>query len=459
MIGPEELTDTALAASQADGCLVLLTDTSEATLRWANSTMTTNGHTTSRRFSVISVVGGAGGVAAGIVGGTGTGADEVRSVVAASEDAARQSGPARDVAPLVGPGDGGADTVDFAEPAPATSIAVFARLAEELAEAFRGQLLYGFAEHRLETTWLASSTGLRRRWVQPTGTLELNGKAAEDLARSAWVGAYTADFTDVDLGALTAELRRRLEWSARRVELASGRYETILPPSAVADLMVNLAWSMEGRPAHEGHSAFSHGEGTRLGERLTDLPLTLASDPAAPGLATEPFLTTTSSGEDVSVFDNGAPLGRVEWLRDGVVNALAYPRAAARELGGSFVPPPGNLLLDGGNDAVSIDEMVARTESGLLLTCLWYIREVDPASLLLTGLTRDGVYLVEGGEVVGQVNNFRFNESPIDLVRRATEVGATGRTLCREWKDWFSRTAMPPVRVPDFNMSSVSQAS
>ncbi|MDQ3885822.1 MAG: metallopeptidase TldD-related protein, partial [Actinomycetota bacterium] len=320
-----------------------------------------------------------------------------------------------------------------------------------------GQLFYGFAEHRLETTWLASSTGLRRRWVQPTGTVELNGKAAEDLTRSAWVGAYTADFADVDLGALTAELRRRLEWSARQVELPPGRYETILPPSAVADLMINLAWSMEGRPAHEGHSAFSSGGGTRLGERLTDLPLTLFSDPTAPGLATGPFLTTTYSSEDVSVFDNGAPLGRVEWLRDGVINALAYPRAAARELGGSFTPPPRNLLLDGGN-GVSIDDMMARTDRGLLLTCLWYIREVDPASLLLTGLTRDGVYRIEGGEVVGQVNNFRFNESPIDLVRRATEVGGTGRTLGREWKDWFSRTAMPPVRLPDFNMSSVSKA-
>ncbi|MDQ4021977.1 MAG: metallopeptidase TldD-related protein, partial [Actinomycetota bacterium] len=368
-------------------------------------------------------------------------------------------GPARDVAPLIEPGDAGGDAADFAEPASATSVAVFARLAGELAQAFRGQLLYGFAEHRLETTWLASSTGLRRRWVQPTGTVELNGKAAQDLTRSAWVGAYTADFADVDLGALIAELRGRLEWSARQVELPPGRYETILPPSAVADLMINLAWSMEGRPAHEGHSAFSSGGGTRLGERLTDLPLTLASDPGAPGLATEPFLTTTSSGDGISVFDNGAPLGRVEWLRNGVVNALAYPRAAAHELGGSFASPPGNLLLDGGGGAVSTDEMVARTERGLLLTCLWYIREVDPASLLLTGLTRDGVYLVEDGEVVGQVNNFRFNESPIDLVRRMTEVGGTGRTLCREWKDWFSRTAMPPVRVPDFHMSSVSEAS
>ncbi len=110
-------------------------------------------------------------------------------------------------------------------------------------------------------------------------------------------------------------------------------------------------------------------------------------------------------------------------------------------------------------DAPTLEEMVARTERGLLLTCLWYIREVDPATLLLTGLTRDGVYLVENGEVVGAVNNFRFNESPVDLLGRITEAGRTERCLPREWGDWFTRAAMPPVRVPDFNMSSVSQAS
>jgi predicted Zn-dependent protease len=457
MIRPDELTMAALGVSKADGCIVVVADTSEVNLRWANNTMTTNGHSSTRSFSVISVIGDS----VGVVSGNGAELDEVRAVVAASEQAAEQSGPARDAAPLI---DGNADD-DFDAPAVATEIGVFARLTEELAAAFgqaRGELLYGFAQHRLDTTWLASSTGLRRRWVQPTGTVELNGKVAEDLTRSAWAGAYTADFTDLDFLALAAEVRRRLSWSGRRLELPAGRYETILPPSAVADLMLYMTWMMDGRPAHEGRSPFSApGEGaghTRLGERLTELPLTLFTDPAEPGLRTSPFLVTTASGDAVSVFDNGAPMHRVEWLREGTVNALTYPRAAAQELGGQYTPPPENLVLTGGL-AASTDELVARTERGLLLTCLWYIREVDPVSLLLTGLTRDGVYLVEDGQVVGQVNNFRFNESPIEVIRRVTEVGATERTLCREWKDWFSRTAMPPMRIPDFNMSSVSQAS
>jgi predicted Zn-dependent protease len=457
VIGPDELTSTALAASKADGCIVLLSDTSEVNLRWANNTMTTNGHTSTRSFSVISVI----GESVGVVSGNGADLDEVRGVVAASENAAQQSGPARDLAPLL---EGAADD-DFDSVAADTQIGVFTGLTGELATAFRqasGELLYGFAEHRLETTWLASSTGLRRRWVQPTGTVELNGKIADDLTRSAWAGAYTADFTDLDFTALVAEVRRRLSWSQRQVELPAGRYETILPPSAVGDLMLDMVWSMDGRPAHEGRSAFAapgdRPGGTRIGERFTDLPLTLFSDPAAPGLQTAPFLATSASGDSVSVFDNGAPIHRVDWLREGTVNALTYPRAAAQELGGQFTPPPENLLLTGGS-AAFIDELVARTNRGLLLTCLWYIREVDPVSLLLTGLTRDGVYLIEAGEVVGQVNNFRFNESPIDLIRRIAEVGATERTLCREWKDWFSRTAMPPIRIPDFNMSSVSPAS
>ena len=122
-----------------------------------------------------------------------------------------------------------------------------------------------------------------------------------------------------------------------------------------------------------------------------------------------------------------------------------------------FTPGVDNLLMSSGDATRGLDEMVADTSRGLLLTCLWYVREVEPQNLLLTGLTRDGVYLVEGGEVVAEVNNFRFNESPVDLLGRLAEVGLTERTLAREFGDYFTRTAMPTWRVGDFNMSSVSR--
>jgi predicted Zn-dependent protease len=456
VLAPQEVVERALAAgAHLPGCAVLVQETSEAVLRWANSTMTTNGHTTSRQVTVIAFVAVAGGTAAGVVSSSAAVTDtaQLEELVRGAEAAARDAGPARDAMPLVEP-----DGHDLAwdEPAAETSIRVFGSFVEGLSEVLAGPLRqYGFASHELTTIWLGTSTGVRRRWVQPTGSVELNAKTP-DLTGSAWTGASTADFTDVDVVDLAAAAGRRLEWGKRRVTLPAGRYETLLPPSAVSDLMIYLAWSMEGRPAQEGRSALAGPNGPRVGERLTDLPLTLSSNPVTPGLEYEPFLTATRSGEGISVFDNGAPTRRVDWVDRGAIRELTYSRAEAAEFGAAFTPAGGNLLLHGGSEA-SITDMVGRTGRGLLLTCLWYIREVDPTTLLLTGLTRDGVYLVEDGEVVGEVDhNFRFNYSPLDVLRRTSEVGATERTLPREWKDWFTRAAMPPVRVPEFNMSSVS---
>ena len=201
-----------------------------------------------------------------------------------------------------------------------------------------------------------------------------------------------------------------------------------MPPSTVADMMIYLAWTMSGRGAEEGRTAFSApGGGTRVGERLTELPLTLFSDPMAPGLACAPFVAVSSSSETVSVFDNGMEISQVDWIRNGVINALAYPRATAARFGAPVAVGADNVVMTGGSSDMA--DMIASTERGLLLTTLWYIREVDPTTLLLTGLTRDGVYLIEDGEVTGAVNNFRFNESPLDLLRRATEAGVSEKTL------------------------------
>ena len=193
-----------------------------------------------------------------------------------------------------------------------------------------------------------------------------------------------------------------------------------------------------------------------MGEKLTDLPLTVYSDPFAPGLECSPFVHTATGSERISVFDNGLHISPVDWIRDGTINALTYPRAAAAEFGTTPTVPADNLLMTGGT--TDLADMIAATERGLLLTTLWYIRTVDPTTLLLTGLTRDGVYLIEDGEITAAVNNFRFNESPLDLLRRATEAGVPETTLPREWSDWATRAVMPTLRIPDFHMSSVSQA-
>ncbi|HEX6920332.1 MAG TPA: metallopeptidase TldD-related protein, partial [Actinomycetes bacterium] len=238
------------------------------------------------------------------------------------------------------------------------------------------------------------------------------------------------------------------------------RYETLLPPSAVADFLIYQYWSSVARDAHDGRTVFSRpGGGTRVGEQLTDAPVRMWSDPLEPGLECAPFVAAASSGASQSVFDNGLPMTATDWIGDGRLTALIQTRHSAGLTGLPVTPGIDNLMFSSADATRGLDEMVAATDRGLLLTCLWYIREVDPQSLLLTGLTRDGVYLVEGGEVVAEVNNFRFNESPVSLLGRLAEVGLTERTLAREWNDYFTRTAMPAWRVGDFNMSSVSQAS
>ena len=456
-----DFVEQALELSTVDGCVVVASEDTETNLRWANNSLTTNGQMTSRSVTVISTVDGPDGTRAGVVTRSVSTPDELATVVKASEAAARAATPADDAAPLVEPYENADDWA--ADPA-TTSVEVFERFAPELGAAFKqagknGRLLFGFAEHQMSSTFVGSSTGLRRRFDQPNGRVELNGKS-EDFSRSAWVGMHTRDFADVDLEAAVDTVNTRLDWAATQLDLPAGRYETLLPPGPVADLMIYAYWTASARDAEEGRNVFAGPDGTtRIGEQLSRSPLTLRSDPAEPGLECSPFEIVTASEAGLqSVFDNGAPVTATEWISQGTLANLMRTRAWAAKTGAEPRLFTSNLVLDGGGTA-SLDDMIASTERGLLVTCLWYIREVDPQTLLLTGLTRDGVYLVEDGTVRGAVNNFRFNESPVDLLGRITEVGRTERTLPREWNDYFTRTAMPALRVSDFNMSTVSQAS
>ncbi len=468
---PQDIVEQALSVATCDDCVVIADETSTANLRWAGNTLTTNGVARSRRLTVIAIDRRAGGAAAGVVSRSGVRDHEVETVVRAAEKEAAEGSLAEDAGPLVEESGSGPFGMNVSggpgwdDPPESTGIGVLGGFAGQLGDTLRaaaagGRKLYGYAEHELTSTFLGTSAGLRLRHDQPTGKVEVNAKS-DDLTRSAWAGEATRDFAGMDVAALDRGLAERLEWARRRVDLPAGRYETLLPPTATADLLTYLYWSAGAKDALDGRTVFSKpGGGTRVGQSLTGLPVTLRSDPSFPGLACAPFVIAHASGRDSSVFDNGLPLAPTDWIRRGELAALTQTRYSARLSGLPVTPAIGNLIFETDDPAApGLAEMIARTGRGLLLTCLWYIREVDPQTLLLTGLTRDGVYLVENGEVTGAVNNFRFNESPVGMLSRLAEVGASVPALPREWGDYFSRVAMPPVRVEGFNMSSVSQAS
>ncbi len=342
LLPASEVVEQALSLSRADGCVVVVTEGSEADVRFANNTTTTNGLRRSRRVTVVSFVGAGRGEAKGggpvLSDGVAVGVDsrggavDLAELVRASENHAAGAAPADDATALVEPT---GDDTSFTEGPTLTDQVSIDGVVRSLADAFArarsaGHVLAGFASHQVDTTYLGSSTGLRRRHEQPAGTLQLVARSA-DGSRSTWAGAGTSWFDDVAVDVLHERLVRRLAWAERKVELPAGRYETLLPPDATADLMVVLSQALSGRDAEDGRSAFSApGGGTRLGQTLSTLPFVLRSDPAAPGIEAAPFVVATASGTDVSVFDNGLPVAPTTWVGAGAVerasNTIAPPR-------------------------------------------------------------------------------------------------------------------------------------
>jgi predicted Zn-dependent protease len=353
VISPQETVERALAAARSDDCIAIAEETSSANLRWAGNTLTTNGVSRSRQLTVIAIDRRADGAAVGVVSRAGVRPGQIEEVVREAEHEAEQGAPAEDEAQVTGAGKAGPFGLDdpvWDTPPSRTQIGALRDFAAALGETLRaaeaaGRKLYGFAEHGVVSTFLGTSGGLRLRHDQPTGRVELNAKSA-DLARSAWTGVAARDFAGVDIAGLDAGLAERLDWAKRSVSLPAGRYETLLPPTAVSDLLIYLYWSAGAKDAADGRTVFSKaGGGTRVGERLSPQPVMLSSDPLAPGLACAPFVIAHASGPDSSVFDNGLPLGQTAWIRDGSLAALQSSRHSAALAGLPVTPAIDNLTL------------------------------------------------------------------------------------------------------------------
>jgi len=457
MISAQDLVEKILARSTTDDCIVIVQDSTQANLRWASSTLTTNGVIAQRSVTVIAFVGLNGSMASGAVTRTNVDESDIEAILSEATASAKAAGAAEDFAPL-------ARDVAFGNWSAAhtpTGPEIFSSFAPELGEMMQRSKsdeieLFGYAEHTHESIWVGSKGGMRLRHDTPVGRVEMTGKSHQ-RSRSTWDGVETHDFKNVSVAKIDANIRQRLEWQAKKVDLPAGRYDTIFPSGSIADIYVYMMWVSGGRNAFEGQSVFSKkGGGTRVGEKLSNVGLQLFSTPTHPVLAGSPFISASTSSSLTSVFDNGQKQSQVDWIKDGVLQSLVQTRVSAKITSMPYTPMGNNLIMSVDNGSGNLEDLIKKVDNGLLLTTLWYIRMVDPNSLLLTGLTRDGVYYVKNGEVQGATNNFRWNDSPVSALSRIAHAGATEWTQPREWAGDVTSMSVPPMIIKDFNMSTVS---
>jgi predicted Zn-dependent protease len=451
-----EAVEVALELLGKDGGVVIGGNSATNNLRWANSALTTNGDAIDQTLSISAFVSVAGGVATGMSSGQIRSRSDIEELVAASKASALSAGPAVDAMELVqGPID-----ANFNELAESLDVSEVTHVASGLAEIFAKteQEFFGFAEQSLDTTYVGTSSGTRMRYSERTSRFELCAKS-HDRKRSAWSGQGGTSLLDVNTHDHLLDVTQKLQIQRNQIDTDPGRHRVTLSPSAVSDLLIYMLWSSAARDAAEGRSAFSNVKGgTRVGEKLSERKLTLATDPNLQGIETFDHVVNLGSSALGSAFDTGVKLERSEIITNGVLTALGSSRHAAQEAKLPFTPLTDNISLVDSQGSGSLADLAGRMGDGLLVTCLWYIREVDPQNLLLTGLTRDGVYVVSGGEIIGATNNFRFNESPIDILSRVIDAGQTVPCLPREWADWFSRAQVAPLTIEGFNLSTKSDA-
>lgn len=461
MIAPQEIIERITSSAEYHDCVVVVEFSTQANLRWASNTLTTNGVIETQNVTVIAFVEVNGGMATASLTFSDLQESELSTLAKQVGDLARAAGPSNDAFELMKNSTSG----DWTKPHDPTGPEAFKDFSPALGNSLKAAQyekieLFGYAEHNHRTVWVGSKGGLRLRHDQPAGRLEMTAKS-HDRTRSTWEGRSTRDFKDIDLSQVDASIRTRLGWQATQLSLEAGRYKTIAPSGAVADLLAIMLWGADARRAAEGRSAFAEvGKpgSTRIGSSFSNTPLNIFSDHSYRGLECSPFGYATASSNYNSVFDNGVPHSKVDWFENGTLKNLISTRSIASQTGIPYAPGGDNIVMQIPGATGDLDSLIHSVDDGLLLTTLWYIREVDPITALYTGLTRDGVYKIKDGEVVGAVNNFRWNESPVNLLSRISGASATGITAPRELEE-VERISTPALVFNGFNMSTVSKGN
>ena len=426
-----KILEKALSFSTADACEINMGGSESGNIRYARNTVSTAGHQSNQTLVVKSSFGKKSGVAT---------IDEfddasLEKVVKRSEELAQFAPENPEFMAPLGP-QSYDDSNSFVEATANIKPEFRAKVAASSIEpaAAKDVTAAGFLNDTSGFSAMMNSNGLfaynKATNVDFTVTMRTN-----DGTGSGWV---TRDFNDItkfdaDEAAQTAIDKAVMSREAKAIE--PGKYTVILEPAAVEELLGNMARSFNARTADEGRSFMSKDGGTKMGMKIVDERVNIWSDPL-----NKEVPTSTWNGE-------GQPLKKTSWIENGVVKNLAYDRYWAGQKGVDPVPFPSNFIMGGGN--TSLEELIKGTKKGILVTRLWYIRSVDPQTLLYTGLTRDGTFYIENGQIKYPVKNFRFNESPIIMLNNLEELGQQVRV---------NGNLVPYMKVRDFTFTSLSDA-
>jgi predicted Zn-dependent protease len=300
----------------------------------------------------------------------------------------------------------------------------------------------GFFTDSSSFTAIANSNGVFG-YQRDTGLDFTVTVRTEDGRGSGWAKRSIGDAARFDAREASNVAIEKALKSVEAKALEPGRYTVILEPAATSDLLGYMFGGFDARQADEGRSFLSKkGGGNRMGEKLFDEQVNIWTDPWDKNVAVLPWDTRTMLARE-----------RQDIIKNGKINALNYSTYWAKKQGQRAIGGPGNIIMAGSDK--STEELIANTKKGVLVTRTWYIRMVDPQSVLLTGLTRDGTFYIENGKIKHPIKNFRFNESPVAMLNNIDELGRP-EILSGDESEY--QLLIPAMRVRDFNFTSLSDA-
>ncbi|MGF7214407.1 putative Zn-dependent protease [Spirosoma lacussanchae] len=438
----KKIIDKVLSYAKADETAVSLSGGRTGNIRYARNSVSTSGESDNMSLAITAVYGKRSGTA------TINEFDDasLEKTVRRAEEIARLAPENPEYMPMLGP-QKYLDTNTYAESTAKIDPEYRAKAAFDSIDPCRQKNLTaaGYLEDSTGFSAIGNSKGLFG-YNRSTGVeFSITVRTADGLG-SGYAARDVNDTSKLSTKAATEVAMQKALASSSARALEPGKYTVILEPTASVELLQNMMGSMDARNADEGRSFLSKkGGGTRLGEKLFDERVNIITDPMNAELPLSPF--GGGGGRFGGGGSDGRPQERVAWIENGVVKNMYYSRYWADKKGVKAIPSPGGIIMAGGTQ--SLADLIKSTDKGILVTRLWYIRAVDPQTLLYTGLTRDGTFYIENGQIKFPVKNFRFNESPVIMLNNLEALGKPVRA---------GGHLIPPMKIRDFTFTSLSDA-